>query len=220
MPRIFRQSGNRQHCIAQGFQFRLFDTVELHSKLENRNGYHVGGFRAGAFEESRPTFLQGRENQTQSFVRISHQRFFRHRACKVKSVRFVPMFQIALPSMLHVFETTRRTSSRIGCVIAEASQWSMTLGLRPSASSRIEGEPHPLDKTSAGLRSRLRRILREWRDGLLRSNIIRCKWLKSATQRTNGPSRSEAAGYRRAKRTESSRLYDLRMRSPDRFQRQ
>lgn len=60
--RSFRRHIIRQHCIAQRLQFRISNSMELHSKLENSHRHQFGGFPAGAGQETSPALLKLREN--------------------------------------------------------------------------------------------------------------------------------------------------------------
>ena len=71
--------------------------IELHSQLEHSHRHQLGGIPVAIVDQDRPALLQRLKHALQPFVRISHQRFFRCRACEVKSVRSRRPFHKLLP---------------------------------------------------------------------------------------------------------------------------
>jgi hypothetical protein len=100
----------RHHRIAQRLQFRVRDSIEFHPQLKDSHGHQLGGFPIGAVDENCPALLKRRENLSQSFFRISHQHFFRHRAREVKFIRSNwLLFQKIPPQIPDISKTARQT---------------------------------------------------------------------------------------------------------------
>ena len=82
--RPLRRRGIRHHRITQSLQFRVCNSIEFHAKFKNCHGHQLRGLPAAAVDKRRPALLEGGQDRLQSFFRISHQRFFRHRAYEVR----------------------------------------------------------------------------------------------------------------------------------------
>lgn len=67
MRRHCTRLGFAQHCIAQGFQFCVFNPAEFEPELENGHRQQLGGFGVAAGDEGRLAFLKGRQDRAQCF---------------------------------------------------------------------------------------------------------------------------------------------------------
>jgi hypothetical protein len=67
MKRLFGRLRIPQHRIAQGFQFRVFNSIEFDPKLENGHRYQLGGVPVPAEHESRLALLKICQHRMQSF---------------------------------------------------------------------------------------------------------------------------------------------------------
>src|ERR1700732_2040798 len=66
MWRPFGRPHIPQHRIAQSFQFRVFDTIKLDSKLENGHGHQLRGVPVAAEGKGHLTLLKSGQDPIQS----------------------------------------------------------------------------------------------------------------------------------------------------------
>ena len=125
--RSFRGRLIGRHRIAQRLQVRVGNSVESGPEIENCHRDQQCSVATATVDEGSPALLEGCENRIQSFFRISHQLFFRYRACEVKSMRSSRTFHTPLHKL------------RIS--------WRRHGGSRPPASRRARDWPmHRTDK--------------------------------------------------------------------------
>ena len=67
MKRLFWRLRIPQHRIPQGFQFRVFNSIEFDPKLKDGHGYQLRSFPMTAGDESPLALLKCCQNRMQSF---------------------------------------------------------------------------------------------------------------------------------------------------------